>query len=148
MSAAARKARNVCVISAGVVAVAAFLPWASVFGFSKAGIEGDGVVTLVCAVAGLALIWGAKLGWVGQLIPALLVVLTGLYDLDEAGNLAAIGLYLTFLAGIAWVVGAFMVRASRASEPATEPDDAVVGPDATGEPAEPVAAAEAEPSKA
>ena len=146
MSAAARKARSICVVSAGIVVLSAFLPWVSVLGFSKSGIQGDGVITLVCAGVGLALVWRGKLGWIGQLAPAVLVILTGLYDLNEAGNLAAIGLYLTFLAGIAWVVGAFMVRARRndvqaadggdaeaGESPPTEPDVAPVEPVKTGD---------------
>jgi hypothetical protein len=105
-----------------VVAVAAFLPWASVFAFSKSGIEGDGIVTLACAAVGLILIWRGRLGWIGQLVLAVIVVLIGLYDLNELGNLAAIGLYLTFLAGLAWVIGALMLRTSRSQAPVAQPD--------------------------
>src|SRR5687767_3980952 len=35
-----------------VVALAAFLPWVSVFGFSVSGIRGDGLITLILAVLG------------------------------------------------------------------------------------------------
>ena len=47
-----------------VVALGAFLPWASIFGISKIGIEGDGVITLVISVAG-AVILAATTGVVG-----------------------------------------------------------------------------------
>ena len=121
MTTAARKARNVSIAAAGVVAIAAFLPWASFLAFSKSGISGDGIITLICAILGVVLIWRNKLGWLAQLVLALVVVLIGLYDLNQAGNLAASGLYLTFLAGIAWVIGAIMMRAARSSVPSTKP---------------------------
>jgi hypothetical protein len=38
------------------------------------------------------------------------VAAVGIYDINQAGNLAAIGLYLTFLAGIVWVVAAVVSR--------------------------------------
>ena len=43
MTAAVRKSRNVAIAAAGVVAIAAFLPWASFLGYSKTGIRGDGL---------------------------------------------------------------------------------------------------------
>ena len=97
-----------------VVALGAFLPWASIFGISKIGIEGDGVITLVLSVAG-AVILAATTGVVGSerpsgrkssialLVLATLVALVGLVDMN---GVAAIGLYLTLFGGIAWVVGA------------------------------------------
>lgn len=97
-----------------VVALGAFLPWVSIFGISKIGIEGDGVITLVLAVAG-AVILAMTTGLVGSartpsrksqialLVLAVLVALIGLLDMNGA---AAIGLYLTLFGGIAWVVGA------------------------------------------
>ena len=97
-----------------------FLPWVSVFGYSNSGVEGDGILTLILAAVGLLLIWRARFGWVGQGALAALVVLVALYDLNDAGNLAAIGLYVTFLGGITWIVGVFMARA------ATKPSTALV----------------------
>jgi hypothetical protein len=97
-----------------VVVLGAFLPWVSIFGISKIGIEGDGVITLVLAVAG-AVILAMTTGLVGSartpgrtsqialLVLAVLVALIGLLDMNGA---AAIGLYLTLFGGIAWVVGA------------------------------------------
>ena len=148
VSGTARKARNVCAISAGVVAVAAFLPWVNVFGISVSGIEGDGLITLACAVVGLVLTWRGKLGWVGQLVPAALVALVGLFDLN---NFSAIGLYLTILAGIAWVVGAFMVRAARPEPPEPDAGEATSSgaPDPSdASPTEPVAIGDADRSAA
>jgi hypothetical protein len=71
---------------------------------------GDGIVTLIAGVAGLLLLWRRSLGWIGQLVPAAITFLIALYDLNNAGNLAAVGIYFTFLAGAAWLVGAFMAR--------------------------------------
>lgn len=105
------RGRYLVIGSALVVALAAFLPWASFLRFSKTGIDGDGKVTLILAIVGAVLAWRVWGGWLAQLALAAVVVLIGLYDLNDAGNLAASGLYLTFVAGIAWVVGAVMLRA-------------------------------------
>ena len=97
-----------------VVALAAFLPWVSVFGFSVSGIRGDGVITLILALLGalsLSTRTGLldqvkipeKAGLVASLVFAALVALIGLLVMNGA---AAIGLYLTLFGGIAWVVGA------------------------------------------
>lgn len=97
-----------------VVALAAFLPWVSVFGFSVSGIRGDGMITLILALLGAALLAirtglldqvkvPARAGLIASLVLAGLVTLIGLLDMNGA---AAIGLYLTLFGGIAWVVGA------------------------------------------
>ena len=97
-----------------VVALAACLPWVSIFGISVSGIRGDGKLTLVLAVLG-GVVLAHRVGMLPQLrIPAkaghvaflafgALVALIGLIDMNGA---AAIGLYLTLFGGIAWVVGA------------------------------------------
>lgn len=106
--------QRISAVSILVVALAAFLPWASVFGISVRGIEGDGVITLVLAIAGgivFALttpIFDAaktagKRSQISLLVLAVLVALIGLFDMNGA---AAMGLYLTLFGGIAWVVGA------------------------------------------
>lgn len=113
-----QRARNTMLIAAAVTTVSAFLPWASFLGYSKAGIDGDGVITLIAALIGLALLWRRWGGWILQGILAAIVFLVALYDLNDAGNLAAIGLYLTFLAGAAWLVGVFMaLKAGSGTEP-------------------------------
>jgi hypothetical protein len=97
-----------------VVALAAFLPWVSVFGFSVSGIRGDGMITLILALLGAASLAtrtglldqvkiSDKAGMITSLVLAVLVTLIGLLDMNGA---AAIGLYLTLFGGIAWVVGA------------------------------------------
>ena len=106
--------QRVSAVSIVVVALAAFLPWVSVFGFSVSGIRGDGVITLILAVLGglsLATRTGLlpqvkvppRAGAIASLVFAGIVALIGLLDMNGA---AAIGLYLTLFGGIAWVVGA------------------------------------------
>ena len=94
--------------------LAAFLPWVSIFGISALGVEGDGVLTLLLAMAG-GVVLGLTSGLFGQekapgkksqitlLLLAVVVALIGLMDMNGA---AAIGLYLTLFGGAAWVVGA------------------------------------------
>jgi len=98
-----------------VVALAAFLPWVSILGISASGIEGDGVITLVLALAG-AVILAMTTGLMGtertagrasQIVMLVLAAVTALIGLLDMNGAAAIGLYLTLLGGIAWVVGAF-----------------------------------------
>ena len=105
--------QRVSAISILVVALAAFLPWVSIFGIGVSGIEGDGVVTLAIAVAG-GILLVLTTGLVGQekvagkksqialLVLSLLVALIGLMDMN---GVAAIGLYLTLFGGVAWAVG-------------------------------------------
>ncbi len=121
--------QRISAISIVVVAVAAFLPWVSLFGISVIGVEGDGIMTLVLALAGgvvLALTTGifttpghpGMRSQVTLLVLAVLVALIGLVDMNGA---AAIGLYLTLFAGVAWVVGAaWQLNLSKAA--ATEPN--------------------------
>ncbi len=97
-----------------VVALAAFLPWVSIFGISISGIRGDGVITLILALLGAAVLATRtgipaqvkipeKAGLIAFIVLGVLVALIGLLDMNGA---AAIGLYLTLFGGIAWVVGA------------------------------------------
>jgi hypothetical protein len=97
-----------------VVVLAAFLPWVSIFGIGVIGIKGDGRITLVLAVAG-AVILAITAGLVGsrrtpgrvsQIALLVLAVLAALVALVDMNGAAAMGLYLTLLGGIAWVVGA------------------------------------------
>lgn len=97
--------------AAAVVALSAFLPWASVLGISISGINGDGVITLVLALAGAGLLLftagaigstaktGGKAANIGLIVIAGLISLIGLIDLS---SFTAIGLYLTLLAGLTW----------------------------------------------
>ena len=112
-----------------VVAISAFLPWVSIFGISASGIEGDGVITLVCALIGLAVLalsshaLGARIGRTPMLIVSgitgAITALVGLIDMNGA---AAVGLYLTMFAGITWVVAVVWdVRSGALPSPAVRP---------------------------
>jgi len=114
-----------------VVALAAFLPWVSIFGISAIGLEGDGTITLVLAVAGgtiLAITSGlfgsqrtpGRVSQIALLVLAILAALVGLLDMNGA---AAIGLYLTLFAGIAWVVGAAWQLNATKQDQASPVDD-------------------------
>ncbi|WP_155991924.1 hypothetical protein [Nocardioides sp. URHA0032] len=97
-----------------VVMIAAFLPWVSLFGISARGTDGDGVITLVLALVGLGVLAvtsrafrpekvAGKPSQITLIVLAALVALVGIFDMNGA---AAIGLYLTLFAGLAWLVGA------------------------------------------
>jgi hypothetical protein len=112
--------QKLAAISMLVVAVAAFLPWVSLFGLSKSGIEGDGAITLVCALVGLVVLWlRARLPRrlvVGVLLTgAAITTLVGVVDMNSA---AAMGLYLTLFGGIAWLAG--VIWDIRSGAPVTE----------------------------
>lgn len=106
--------QRISAISMLVVVLAAFLPWASFLGFSVSGLSGDGAITLGAGLVGLVVLLATS-GAIGRertprrrsqillLVLAGLTLLTGLIDMT---GLAAIGLYLTLFAGMAWVVGA------------------------------------------
>ncbi|WP_062518502.1 hypothetical protein [Demequina gelatinilytica] len=106
--------QRISAIAIVVVALAAFLPWVSIFGISAIGIEGDGIITLAFAIAGgitFALttgLFGAERtpGRASQIALLVLAILTALIGLVDMNGAAAMGLYLTMLAGIAWVIGA------------------------------------------
>jgi hypothetical protein len=96
------------------VVLGAFLPWASFFGVTAFGVQGDGIITLAFAIAGgvtLALTTGLvgrpkESGRTSQIALLVLAVLTGLVSMFAMSGMAAFGLYLTLFAAIAWVVGA------------------------------------------
>jgi hypothetical protein len=114
-----------------VVIIAAFLPWVSLFGISARGIEGDGVLTLVLALAGIGVLAfssrafrpekrAGKASRITLIVLAALVALIGILDVNGA---AAIGLYLTLFAGLAWLAGAIWqmtTSTSQAESVATE----------------------------
>ena len=121
--------QRISAVSILIVVVAAFLPWVSILGIGALGIEGDGVITLVAAVAG-AIVLSVTSGLFGEartpgkasqislLVLAVIVALIGLLDMNGA---AAIGLYLTLLAGVAWVVGAaWQLSLSKQAPPTTD----------------------------
>lgn len=104
-------------LSLGAIAaviIGAFLPWFSIFGISASGISGDGVITLILALVGAALLMfsspvlgtpriPSKVADIGLIVLAALVTLVALIDMS---SFAAFGLYLTLFAGLAWLAGA------------------------------------------
>lgn len=113
-----------------VVAVAAFLPWISIFGITAIGVEGDGVITLLLAIAGGALL-AVTTGLVGaartpnrgtQIALVALAAVVTLVALLDMNDFAAFGLYLTLLGGIGWVVGAAWELKNGTATPAPSTD--------------------------
>ena len=109
-----------------VVAISAFLPWVSIFGIGVSGIKGDGAITLVCALVGLAaLAMGTEAFGPGRRRRLMLIIsgigagITALVGLADMNGAAAIGLYLTMLAGIAWLIA--VVWDARTAPTATAP---------------------------
>lgn len=122
--------QRISLIAILVVAVAAFFPWISIFGITAIGVEGDGVITLLLAIAGGALLTittglvGAartpnRATQIAQVALAAIVVLIALIGMND---ISAIGLYLTLLAGIAWIVGAAWDLKNGTSETAASTD--------------------------
>ena len=92
------------------VGIAAFLPWSSNFGLGVSGMHGQGRITLLCALAGLAVLAYStdvigrrtltRQAYLIFSVPAVaMVLMTALRALEDG---AGLGLYLTLLAGVAW----------------------------------------------
>lgn len=111
------------VVGAALVFIGAFMPWATLGPFSAAGTDGDGVLTLLLAVAAGAMgvpgILRSRKGLlIGSMICAVLAFLIGAYDmaniststdapLDLNPNVGA-GLYLTVIGAIGGIVGSVL----------------------------------------
>jgi hypothetical protein len=122
----------VLLAGAAAVIVAAFLPWASVDflgeSISKAGTDGDGVITVVfgiaAAVFGFLALGAARRRWhaITALVLAALVVIIAVIDIADIKSrfgdgtsgidvevTIGIGLWLTLAGGLAAAVGAVLV---------------------------------------
>jgi hypothetical protein len=87
-------------VSAAAVGISAFLPWWSEMGLGRAGIAGEGKLTLLCALAGLRRL--TRTAYLAGSAPAAgLVLLTAL---DHMNDLAGLGVYLTLIAVVGWIV--------------------------------------------
>jgi hypothetical protein len=115
--------------AAAAAAIAAFLPWASAFGVSVTGVSGgDGVITLIGALVGLAVLAAhAGFGPVRikprmfagiEIVLGAIVAIIGIVDLS---GFAAFGIYLTLIAGVVWVIAAAMTLRGTAGAPAPLP---------------------------
>jgi hypothetical protein len=85
----------------GLAIVGAFLPWATVFGTSIAGIQGDGVLTLIGGIVVAGLIWWRPWEKNTQIGTAAIGVLTVLIGFSAMTSVAGIGIYLTLVGGLA-----------------------------------------------
>jgi Protein of unknown function (DUF2510) len=112
------------------LAIGALLPWvkaeAGIFSATKNGIEGDGVLTLLLAIAIALVCWLARRprrAAVVAIVLAGLAAAIGIYDMvditNKANDLASstaihvsatigVGLWLTVLAAVAVIIGAFI----------------------------------------
>ena len=87
------------------VALGSFLPWESSLGNSVSGIDGNGKITLLCAIVGVV-----AFNLTGRIEPRARLVTSGvagaisvLVAILGLTNGVAIGIFLTLLGGIAWV---------------------------------------------
>lgn len=94
--------------AAVVAAVGAALPWASAFGASVYGVEGDGRITLGAAVVCLAVAWwrGGRDGRLRHVLYGLLGVLVLVVGVVDWTRFAAVGLFLTVAGGAVIIAAA------------------------------------------
>src|SRR5665647_2142554 len=119
------------IIAAVMVALGAFLPWATVSFFgSVSGIDGDGKFTLVCAIA-IGVMFGLwkRPALIVAAVLAGITLIVGILDLIDLGRASSdfggfagvspgIGLFLTVLAAIAALVLGLMGLAAVGKAPA------------------------------
>ena len=122
------------IIAAVMMALGAFLSWATVSSFfgsaSTSGIDGDGKLTLVCAIA-IGVMFGLwkRPALIVAAVIAGIALIVGILDLVDVGRVAAgfggladaspgIGLFLTVLAAIAALVLGLMGQAAVGKAPA------------------------------
>jgi hypothetical protein len=110
--------------SGAAVVVGSFGPWATFGPFSKGGLDGDGVITLVLGLVVLAAVW-LRRAPLGVLVAGALVALIGIIDtIDVAGSQVLSpspgwGVLLTAAAGLSVVAWAALEMArGRRSSPA------------------------------
>lgn len=116
------KQRKMILIAAAVGAIAMFLPWASVFGFSMNGMHGWGIVVFLCFLgAGALTLMGDQsknlepVYWLAALVAGGLASLIMLVNLiNAAGTLSylSIGFYGALLAAFGVVAMTYMHRSA------------------------------------
>jgi hypothetical protein len=140
------KKRRLILIVSVVGMIGTFLPWASAFGFTVSGTEGDGWITLFLFAIGGALAFFAgdkaeplgKGKLTGVWVPAALAAIIALRKIftKPAGISIGIGLWLIAIAGIIQVVHILFLKGSSVEKAAYTPPSP---PPPTPEPApEPV----------
>jgi hypothetical protein len=115
------------------IAVGAFLPWSESGPFSENGIEGNGLATLVLAIAGvLATVLGrrprAVLIAVSAAIVCLIVALLEISDVSSGGSDVGSGLYLTLAASAIATVLASLQTFSILRKPEAPPRNETAPP--------------------
>lgn len=109
--------------SGAAVVVGSFGPWATFGPFSKGGLDGDGVITLVLGLLVLAAVW-LRRAPLGVLAAGALVALIGIVDtIDVAGSdvlspSPGWGVLLTAAAGLSVMAWAALEVARRRRAPA------------------------------
>jgi hypothetical protein len=127
-------------VLAALVVIGAFLPWASVLNLDINGVEADGKLTLILAIVGggaLLVARGRMWGLITMLIASALVTLIAFVDLNDVEGFAdqvglvdtGSGLWLTTIAGVAWLVVTIvlLVRRDQVWAPAPEAASARTG---------------------
>lgn len=92
------------------VVAGAFLPWVSIFGISVIGVRGDGLITLIAAIAGLAaVLFGTDIigrrrlpANLARIVSGIAAGITVLIAFTDMNSFAASGLYVTLFASLAW----------------------------------------------
>jgi hypothetical protein len=116
------------------VIVGAFMPWVTVGPFSRNGLDGDGVLTLLLAVIGgaVALLARRPRGMLIAVSTAAMILVIGIYDfLDVAWTSAAsvgIGLYLTVAGGLIATAAAGLLAFNLFKRPAAPQPSEPGGP--------------------
>lgn len=103
--------RTYFIIVTILVVVGSILPWAQIFGLYLWGMETDGILTFFLGVIGatFAAVNLPKTSlWIPKIVHGILALLVILIAGYHVGSFAAIGVYVTLLAGVAWLVGAFL----------------------------------------
>ncbi|MCU0308735.1 MAG: hypothetical protein MUE51_13405 [Thermoleophilia bacterium] len=107
-------------LAAGGVVLGAFMPWAGLMGgrATVAGIDGDGLITLVLGLTGLVVLIGAGAGRAATVVQVVLAATAGaigILDLVDLERVAATevevaasapGLWVTVAGGLAWLATA------------------------------------------
>lgn len=151
------KKRKLILIVAVVGMIGTFLPWASAFGFTVSGTEGDGWITLVLFAIGGAIAFFAgdkteplgKGKLTGVWVTAGLAAIIALRKIftKPAGIDIGIGLWLIAIAGIIQIVHILFLKGSPAAAPASAPSPPPPAPEPAPEPPAPEPAPEEEEEK-
>lgn len=80
-------------------AIGAFLPWATLLGYSVSGIDGDGVISLVLGIAAIGVVYARDWDRTTNIALAVMGALIALVALSAMTSFAGSGIYVTILGG-------------------------------------------------